>query len=199
MEPEGASKAIQPNLKARIEIQAFWAVGGLSSPGMPPELEFSPPVLSLSCCPKVLKTKRPDVYGVGFPSWWVLTLIIIMQLTIESAWTQTKGSDLTPRAQSSHLRSSASLMQHHRTRLLERELPGWGWIREMGVRGAEGGHTAPPTEQAALPEALSPPHLHAPGPAGERCSPGRAHGQCPLPLPEAASGESHPGRAGSFL
>lgn len=52
-----------------------------------------------------------------------LTLIISMHLVMEVAWTQTKGSDLMFSAHSSHLRSSASLMQHQRTTLLSKELP----------------------------------------------------------------------------
>lgn len=51
------------------------------------------------------------------------TLIISMHLVTEVAWTQTNGSDLMFSAHSSHLRSSASLMQHQRTTLLSKELP----------------------------------------------------------------------------
>lgn len=51
------------------------------------------------------------------------TLIISMHLVMEVAWTQTSGSDLMLSAHSSHLRSSASLMQHQRTTLLSKELP----------------------------------------------------------------------------
>jgi len=51
------------------------------------------------------------------------TLIISMHLVMEFAWTQTNGSDLMLSAHSSHLRSSASLMQHQRTTLLSKELP----------------------------------------------------------------------------
>lgn len=51
------------------------------------------------------------------------TLIISMHLVMEVAWTQTNGSDLMLSAHSSHLRSSASLMQHQRTMLLSKELP----------------------------------------------------------------------------
>lgn len=51
------------------------------------------------------------------------TLIISMHLVTELAWTQTNGSDLMLSAHSSHLRSSASLMQHQRTTLLSKELP----------------------------------------------------------------------------
>lgn len=51
------------------------------------------------------------------------TLIISMHLVMEVAWTQTNGSALMLSAHSSHLRSSASLMQHQRTTLLSKELP----------------------------------------------------------------------------
>lgn len=51
------------------------------------------------------------------------TLIISMHFVMEVAWTQTNGSDLILSAHSSHLRSSASLMQHQRTTLLSKELP----------------------------------------------------------------------------
>lgn len=51
------------------------------------------------------------------------TLIISMHLAMDVAWTQTKGSDLMLSAHSSHLWSSASLMQHQRTTLLSKELP----------------------------------------------------------------------------
>lgn len=46
-----------------------------------------------------------------------------MHLVMEVACTQTNGSDLMLSAHSSHLRSSASLMQHQRTTLLSKELP----------------------------------------------------------------------------
>lgn len=58
-----------------------------------------------------------------------------MQLIMESAWTQTSGSDLAFRAHSSHLRSSRLLMQHQRTRLLDRELPGAAGKGQSEVRG----------------------------------------------------------------
>lgn len=58
-----------------------------------------------------------------------LTLIRFMQLIVESAWTQTRGSEWTLKAHSSHFWSSASLMQHQRTRLFERELPKGGGRR----------------------------------------------------------------------
>lgn len=116
--------------------------------------------------------KRKTCTTVVLPRLQAFTLICSMQLTMEPAWTQTSGSEWKCRAHSSHFWSSASLMQHQRTRLLERELP--GQQEDMMVTG--GGALEHFSRPSPPPFRWACSHLRVPSPAGEPHNPDQGRG-----------------------